>query len=48
MTNSYGKPFRGSRNRVHGELVTVRRAATRPNKDASLMSHVSLIVAESA
>jgi len=27
MTNDYGKPFRGSRNRVCGELVMVRRAA---------------------
>ena len=44
MTNDYGKPFRGSRNRVCGELVMVRRAATRLNEDAPLMSHVSLIV----
>lgn len=44
MTNGYGKPFRGSRNSVRGELVTFRRAATRPNEGASLMSHVSRIV----
>ena len=42
MTNCYGEAVRGSRNHVFGELVRVRRVATRPNEVASLMSHVSL------